>query len=296
MIDFDALLGNFNVKELLSSEFRRQLEEYIEHTTNAAGEPENATERKQTGEDEDCSGDFLFAVYDQRNLLSRPRRKWYSPKTTTSRKKGICVHHTAVHGGHGPHRSKVNEYLRRGVQDYSASSPWLVAPMDPDYGRAVEPTREEWARAMALACRFRGEPAQKYNYGLSYQVISAANSVLYLNLPFDWVTWHGNGANRDYLGFAWDMDSRKAGPTADDPACEDVLADLQYTLNLARSEGHPIERVTTHSAWTNKPHDPGALFIENVIVPFAEKNALVVDWDFKVEGGRSMAETVREAA
>src|SRR5690606_3905433 len=117
-------------------------------------------------------------------------------------------------------------------------------------------TLEDWAKAEALAHRFRGDPPRQYNYGVPYHAISGSNSVLYLNLPFEWVTWHGNGANNDFLGYAWDASSLKQTPRADD-----LIQDLRHLATLARREAHPIEELTAHCCWTNKPSDPGRAFV-----------------------------------
>src|SRR5690606_23436381 len=116
------------------------------------------------------------------------------------------------------------------------------------------------------------------------------NSVLYLNLPFEWVTWHGNGANNDFLGYAWDASSAK-----EEPAAEDLIGDLRYLVRLARSEGHPIEEITAHCCWTNKPSDPGKAFVRDVMGPAAEELGLRIDWDFraKVKGAKSLGEIIR---
>jgi hypothetical protein len=214
--------------------------------------------------------------------------KWYSPnaklgtRTGSARrtlKRGICVHHTAVTGGFGADKALVQQYLKRGEPDFDPSR-WLVPPK----GKC---SIEDWSRAEALAHRFRGDPPRRYNEGVPYHAISGANSVLYLNLPFEWVTWHGNGANTDFLGYAWDANSAKEKPKADD-----LIADLRYLVELARSEGHPIEELTSHCAWTNKRIDPGREFISTVIAPAAEELGLRIDWAFKAnaKGAISLGE------
>src|SRR5690606_23902544 len=145
----------------------------------------------------------------------------------------------AVRQGFGADKAVINRLRAEGIR-YDPTL-WRVLPSDPFHGKMVRPSVEEWARAVALAYRYRGEPSRKYNDGVPYHAVSAQNSVLYLNLPFDLITWHGNGANNDYLGFAWDGNTLKEAPNA-----RDVATDLAYVVNLARSEEHPVEKLTCH--------------------------------------------------
>lgn len=238
----------------------------------------------EAGDAEPLSDDVWRAVYDLRHLMDRPKQKWYPGRAT--KKKGICVHHTAVSGGFGAHRSELRRYhamtheqlevQARSIKDFK--------------GEPIHSSEfDDVGRALALASRYRGYPSGKYNSGLPYHAISGANSVLYLNLPFDLVTWHGNGANTEYLGYAWDANSNK-----DDLPAEDLMADLHHLVTLARSEGHPIESLTGHCAWTNKPADPGKEFIECVMVPIAKELDLTIDWTFKSKPrAKSLDEIVR---
>jgi hypothetical protein len=61
----------------------------------------------------------------------------------------------------------------------------------------------------------------------------------------------------------------------------DLAADLYQVVKIARAEGHPVESLTCHCAWANKPSDPGKAFIEQVMVPVSEQLDLEIDWDFK---------------
>jgi hypothetical protein len=238
---------------------------------------------------EDVSSDDLVAVFDQRHITSRAKTKWYSPNaalgdrsgaTRLTKKKGICFHHTAVRGGFGADKSLVRKYEKE--------------PVDMERFRSsTRPlTTDEWARALALAHRYRGDPPRQYNYGVPYHAVHGPNSVLYLNLPFDWVTWHGNGANNDFLGVAWDARS-----TAEQPYAEDLVRDLKLLIEIARAEGHPITEFTCHCAWTNKPDDPGAAFIQQVMVPVAGELGIEIDWDFKDRlDARSLGQVVGRQA
>jgi len=241
-------------------------------------------------------------VYDQRAVHDRGSIKWYDPftdlgdrkgSTRRTRKRGICVHHTAVRGGFGTHASRKQAWLGYATEVYekvrqhplvvqpngdSVRTSWLI--WDPttfvDFGH--------WAECMALADRYRGYVPGKYNTGVPYHVVRTAADFMVLNLPFEWVTWHGDGSNTDFLGFAWDGDSRH-----DTFQAEDLYEDLKYVLDLARDEGHPIEELTGHCAWTRKPADPGKATVE-VMAQLASEEGLTILWDFKVEGGRSLGE------
>jgi len=300
-VDLETLIDTLDPTQLFKPGFLATFRSYLEHLEDNMDAGRVAAISKEHGVDEDVSADFLFAVFDQRHMTARPAVKWYDPNTTVgdrkgrsklTKKKGVCVHHTGVPGGFGADKSIIRQYKRVGEPFFDGML-WRIPPQNGEHGLVVEPTLEEWARAMALAHRYRGDPPRKFNMGVSYHGLSAANSVLYLNLPFDWVTWHGNGSNVDFLGFAWDASS-----TREKPKPEDHQADLRYFIELAREEDHPIEELTIHAAWTNKKRDPGKDYIEQVMVPVAEQTNCMINWDFKAnkKGARSMGEIVGKAA
>ena len=268
------------------ADFVADLREFLDHWEENAQLPQVAEDEKASGHAQDVSNDFLYAIYDQRDLILRPKRKWYLPSTEIgdirgatrlSKKEGLCFHHTAVAGGFGPHKQIVERYLAENVIDMARFRT-----------TNRELTKEEWARATALAHRFRGDPPGKFNNGVPYHALMGANSVLYLNLPFDWVTWHGNGSNNRFLGVAWDAKS-----TVDEIHAADLIADIVALVELARSEGHDIREFTCHCAYTNKPQDPGKRFIELVMVPAAAQLGCVINYDFKVKkGARSIAQVL----
>jgi len=224
--------------------------------------------------------------------------KWYNPITTIgdrtgstrlTKKRGMCVHHTAVKGGFGTHGSRRSYWADQPMTGQplvlqpngeSVTAKWVV--WDDEAFKDVV----HWAEAMALADRYRGYVPGEYNTGVPYHAVRASAGFLVLNLPFEWVTWHGDGANTDFLGFAWDGDSRYEKPEA-----EDLYEDLKYVLELARSEDHPIEELTGHCAWTRKPDDPGKPVVE-VMAQLASEEGLKIEWDFKVSGGRSLREVL----
>jgi hypothetical protein len=255
-------------------------------------------EEKDKGNSEDISDDHLFAVLDIRHIVNRGKRKWYLPttklgdvtgSTRLTKKKGLCVHGTAVKGGFGIHKSRLRLYTGKEV-DWAH---WAQQPQQ-DLVPAVE-LHMLWARAMALSHRYWGDPAGKYNSGVPYHAISGANSVLYLNLPFDWVTWHGDGSNTHYLGYALDFHSGRDVIEAVNGAKyhpEDLIKDLKFVILKAREEGHDIEELTCHCAWTNKPNDPGKAYIEQVLVPAAAETGCFINYDFKVSRGRSISEVL----
>lgn len=253
---------------------------------------------KDSGEVIEVKDDIVRVVYDQRDIIQRPKKKWYNPNThigdtrgssRLTKKRGICVHHTAVQGGFGPHKDVVKHFTSIPFDklDLSRFSNFFG---DDDLEKMDQAAL---ARAFALAARYRGDPPKKYNMGVSYHALSAANSVLYLNLPFDWVSWHGNGANTHFLGYGWDGLSSKESPPA-----FDLIEDLSYLIETARSEGHPIEELTAHCCWTNKARDPGAEFIREVMMPVRDKYKLTMDMDFKasVRGAMSLNDVLRRAA
>lgn len=256
--------------------------------------------------------DHLHAVYCQRGVHERGKDniKWYSPKvpigTRSGRarrtyKRGFAFHHTAVKGGASPHKSRIKHWEKRGiawelnVDTPGASQPgqWLVRPQPEFLGEGDEALKR-WARAMALADRYRGFPSQNWNRGMPYQDISGPNSVLYLNLPADWVTFHGNGSNNDFIGYAWDGHSEHDAFDEDD-----LLWDFRKAVEIHRAEGHFADELefTAHCAWTRKPVDPGKLLLEFIVDRVAPDLGAVVNLDFKVSANaRSIGEVLRGAA
>lgn len=254
---------------------------------------------KDTGISEPVDDDVLRVLCDQRDITSRPEVKWYNPNTklgtrTGSKrltlKKGVCVHHTAVKGGFGAHKATVQSFLDIPFAELMKGQGLRLANFhgDTDLSRL---THDQVARALAIAARYRGFPKGAFNMGVPYHAITGANSVLYLNLPFEWVTWHGNGANTDFLGYGWDASSMD--DLIDDNDCSE---DLIMVIELGRKGGHPIEELTCHCAWTNKPRDPGKDFIERVMEPVAQKTNCKINWTFKTNGGKSLAEVCGRAA
>lgn len=261
---------------------------------------EKILEEKLCGDAEDCAHDFLYAVIDQRDVHSR-HRKWYSPSTVIgdhtgntrlTKKTGLGFHHTAVPTGFGAWGTQIQNH-----SDVAAANAWvetnagLIIPDSDAYRKwIVKPTQpltlEQWARAMALGDRYRGFPEKDYNTGTPYHAILGPNSVLYLNLPFDWVTWHGNSLNNDFLGFAWDAHSAKQ--SIDDGLAADLIHDVIRLVELARSEGHNIQFFDVHATRTNKPRDPGAEFIREVMIPAAEETGCTVIMDKARDGGKTI--------
>lgn len=298
----------FDYLDTLPAEMRRAMTEYLEHCEEHEGLPAALEAEKESGEAEEVKEDFLFAVIDQRHVIdSRPKRKWYGPNTRLgdrtggtrrTMKRGVCFHHTGVKNGVGPHKTVVEHY--RGLVDKSSgmlepeeiiSGVWGLDVRWLQVSSAL--SLNEWARAMALAGRMCGEGRKdKYNNGMPYQVVRCANSVLVLNLPFDWVTWASNGANNDFAAFGWD--AKSTVESIDD--ADDLIADVEFVVKTMRDEGHPCTEFTGHCAYTNKPFDPGAEFILKVMKPAAQETGCVIDYDFKVRGARSLGEVLDKAA
>ncbi len=264
---------------------------------------------KTSGEADECANDFLYAVIDQREDTKGRKRKWYSPNTKIgdrtgstrlTKKTGLGFHNTAVTNGFGAWGSIKRANIKRAqtngwvetesglmVPESAAWEGWLAKP-----NKSI--TVEEWARALALGRRYEGDPPQSYNYGVPYQVIIGPNSILYLNLPFDWVTWHGNSLNNDFIGVAWDANSTKQ--QISEGLAKDLIFDVERIVDLARSEDHDIKEFDCHSSRTRKPHDPGAEFIREVMMPAAEKTGCGIIMDKARGGGRTIRQVLEAAA
>lgn len=259
-------------------DFAAALEEdraVFEHLATQYTAARDETESKARGESEEIAAVVAGGVIDIRDIHEGRTRKWYSPKKRSSKKRGICFHHTAVKGGFGTHKNRRQLYEGK-PRDYAR---WREEP-------SGDISDADYVNAMALAHRYRGDKPSEYNQGVPYHVLSGNNGVLYLNLPFDWVTWHGNRANQDFLGFGWDALSSK-----DELPRERLLDQVRYLVALARDEGHPIEEFTVHAAWTNKPRDPGPAFIREVMRPLADELGCTINEDFKHSGKcKSIAE------
>jgi hypothetical protein len=293
----------FDYLDVLSPSLRERMREYLEHAEEYEAQPEQVEAEKESGETEDVFDDFLFAVIDQRHLLDRPKRKWYTTNTQLgdrtggsrlTLKRGVCFHHTAVYHGAGARkavRAKYDKLVAGAVHmldremilsaAWGGDAKWLQLNQDL--------TPDQWARAMAVAGRMRGEgPNDAANNGFPYQVIRCSNSVLVLNLPFEMVTWASNGANTDFAAFGWDAHSTKEGIEDADDLC----ADVEFTVKTMRDEGHPCTEFTAHCAYTNKPTDPGAEFISKIMEPVAKETGCTIDYHFKVRGARSIGEVL----
>lgn len=223
------------------------------------------TKRTANAESDNKVDDTITAVFDQRDMRDRPAIKWYDPKKITSKKIGICFHHTDVYKGFGVHKDTMALYMKAPME----YSNFIVKP--------PAMTHDEWARVQSIASRYRGGHSSKY--GVPYHAVFGPNDVLYLNLPFEWITWHGNRSNHDYLGFAWDADSRKESVG---PRKKNLMASIRLLIRRARLEGHDIQKLTVHSAWANKGGvDPGSEFIHEIMMPLAKEFSLTMDMSFK---------------
>jgi len=250
------------------------LREYMESEAEREDTAMNADIEKERDKADSVEGDYLRAVLDQRMMMDRDKRKWYLLAQEFSRrggrrktkKRGICFHHSAVIGGFGTHR-----HTREGIENGTVAIPKLLEwPDSVDEATAT--------RAFALAARYRGVAAD----GIPYHAISCANSVLVLNLPFNLVSWHGHGSNNDFIGHCWDANSAHESLKA-----EDLIWDVEYLVDLGRTEGHFIDDLefTTHSAYSNKPRDPGAEFIRYVMQVAAHRTGARIDLDAKHGNG-----------
>lgn len=302
MANTDAMLSEDEVHGLISKLFNNLEDDgeppwWAQVIKQLAGRVEEL--EKDAGVAEPVNDDILRVLCDQRDLIQRPEVKWYNPnvalgtRTGSKRrtlKKGVCIHHTAVKGGFGAHKAVVKSFLDIPFEQLMKGQGLRLANFHGDTD-VSHLTHDQVARALAIAARYRGHPKGAFNMGVPYHAITGANSVLYLNLPFDWVTWHGNGANTDFLGYGWDANSMN-DKIMDLDCSEDVIV----VIELARKDGHPIEELTCHCAWTNKPRDPGKEFIERVVEPVAQKTNCKINWTFKTNGGKSLAEVCGRAA
>jgi hypothetical protein len=288
LLEFIADLLPEYQREGIMSEATVFAEHLNDHTT------ETVLNGHEANDDEDTAvGDDIICVYDMRKLLTRPKRKWYAPGRRTTKKKGICVHHTAVKDGFGVHRPTRYAF----AQGISGVRAGVMSSWNETLTKLVEDkalfrnafnednSDDALARMHALGSRYRGRKlGGAYGAGQPYHAITGANGVLYLNLPFAWVTWHGNGANSEFIGYAWDGNSTKESAPVDT-----VIDSIVMLAKIMKSEGHRCDELTVHSAWTNKPHDPGAEFIEDIIIPAAEKIGAVVHTEFSSGKGRPIS-------
>lgn len=240
---------------------------------------------RETNEIVGLEDDFLYAEYDQRESLSGRPKKWYT--TRRSKKKGICAHHSGVHRGFGVSKRSLSK-LSLMHRDQDRALGYVTKCRGFINHGNHELDHEALLRMIGLAERYQDT---------AYQAISGPNSVLYWNLPFDYVTWASNGANTDYLAWCWDGHSKKhsTGDTLFSPVEQaDIHRDLCRVVDKARDEGHEIETLTMHSVYTNKPSDASARFLHEILVPVAEAKDLKFDLDYKDQkrdGSVSLGET-----
>lgn len=246
----------------------------------------------------------LYAAYNQRMVQDRGAEniKWrniYAANGLTQ-KRGICFHHSAVKGGYGTRNDRVEYWTERPLSftpsvpqpnGVSVVSAWPVRPVD-GLGEGDE-AHDRWVQAMAIADRYRGHVSAEFNRGVSYHAIVHPNRVLYYNLPLSWVSFHGDGANEGFVGFAWDGNSNpsEGEPDTFDPV--QMRANIEHVIETGRGEGHfggGLE-FTMHSCWTNKPHDPGRVFAQ-FLVDIAPELGATIDMDFKVGNGQSFNDTL----
>lgn len=234
----------------------------------------------------DTPTDVVFDRYDYRKVRGRNKRKWYLPNTTLgdrtsgsrrTKKKGVCFHVTQPGGpgGFGIAGFRVRHYEK------------LLAAGDFDPGEILKDGSAWDPRALALGDRYAGQYGNQS--GVAYHAVSSALGVLYYNLLSEWVTWHGDGSNTDFAGFAFDFDTRydKIGEGPYD--IDVMLAHAMSFIDDMRDDGHPAEELTIHGAWVAKA-DPGARIINRILIPLAEERGMTIDWDFKQNGGTSINE------
>lgn len=227
----------------------------------------------------------LYAVLDYRAVGDRNKRKWYTPDTKIgdrtgysrlTKKKGVCAHVTQPGGpgGFGISKARMRYYgASVGVGGPSNLPPGLSA-----HGFTPE--------MLALGDRYAGQYGSQS--GVSYHgIASLTPAALFLNLPFDWVSWHGDGANTDFAGFAFDFDTRY--DTLDKKARDLFIEMLCEFIQDLIGDDHDVGELTIHGAWANKM-DPGPVICREVLVPVAKETGMHIDYDFKQNGGMSFRE------
>ena len=233
----------------------REIAARFEHFADHAREMQSPTHEPE-GPDEPPE----FCTLDLRHILERGKKKWNGP-SRNRKKKGVCIHHTAIHPEMGAPRSVPDDWPGR----ITTTSARLITD-----------------RMVRLCYRIAGQG----NYsGQSYHGWSARGALV-LNLPFDWRTWHGDGANDDYAGYAIDYHSGKG--RLENPAEE--RAKLSAFIEALRGEDHDVDELTVHGAWAHKPIDPGAEVIREVMEPVAKDWGLTILYDFKRPGCTSIRE------
>lgn len=304
--DFYTYLENVDLPDEVEDGFREMMEALEGIALKV--DPAAIEKEKEDGFADDVSDDFLYSVIDLRHLMPGRTRKWYRLSPTipdrtgwdrATKKKRVTFHNTAVFNGFGAWGSIVRRYLKEYDKLLAANDDIYERPDDSPLWR-VKPNQEltpqEWARALALGHRYIGDPKADYNHGIPYHGLSGPNSVLYLICAFDYVTWHGNGANTDGLGFAWDAKSTKQDIS--DELAADLIFDVERFVEIARGEGHPAKEFEIHAMYTRKPHDPGHQYIEKVMMPAAKNTNSVIIMNEKAnkKGAMTIEEVLRAAA
>lgn len=222
----------------------------------------------------------LYAVLDYRAVGNRNKRKWYTTNTKIgdrtgysrlTKKKGVCAH--VVQGG-GPGGFGISKARIRH---------WDKAEIKGPPGLSAAGATSEM---LALGDRYAAQYGNQS--GVSYHgIASLTPAALFLNLSFDWVSWHGDGANTDFAGFAFDFDTRY--DTLDERTRAIYIGMMCEFIDHMRDEGHPAEVLTIHGAWANKA-DPGPVICRDVLVPVAAGMGMEIDYDFQTNGGTSFRE------
>ena len=234
-------------------ELAARFEHFADHARQLAG--------KEDFDDEPVVSAYTsFCTLDLRHILDRGKEKWNGP-SRNRKKKGVCIHHTGIHPEMGAPRSVPDDWPGR----IAMKSGHLVTD-----------------RMIRLCYRIAGQGDYS---GQSYHGWSARGALI-LNLPFDFRTWHGDGANDDYAGYAIDYHSGKG--KLENPAEE--RAKLRAFIAEMRDEEHPVTELTVHGAWAHKTIDPGAEVIREVMEPVANHMGLTILYDFKRPGCTSIRE------
>ena len=234
-------------------EIQARFEHFADHARQLQGEEDFDNEPP-------ADASVAFCTLDLRHILDRGKEKWNGP-SRNRKKKGVCIHHTGIHPEMGVPRSVPSTWA-----GHVKAAPLSLLTQE----------------MIRLCYRIAGQGDYS---GQSYHGWSARGALI-LNLPFDLRTWHGDGANDDYAGYAIDYHSGRG--RLESPAEEWVK--LSAFIEEMRDEGHPVTELTVHGAWAHKPVDPGAEVIRNVMEPVAKRMDLAIAYDFKRPGCTSIRE------
>ena len=216
-------------------------------------------------------------------LRERGRRRWRRTPRPLTQIDCYGMHCTGVRGGFGVTRQQTRVWLRRWDQLAAEGQVFQGDPPSehrsqltawiPDTLPTAE-ARQAWARLQALRTRYLGLP---------YHSISSVPELVINHRP-DTYTHHGNKMNAYTWGHAID-DRWPDDETVSHDRVELELARLDRLHRHLRDSGaHPVY-IECHSQHARK-NDPGAQYVERVLLPFARAHSLSFRSARHTGGGR----------